>query len=324
MLRHALVCLSVLLITMNVLWDEPTEILADRYGAWGVYFLLFIVVIYVNMYLLVPQFLLQGKTQKYLLLLSLLMVFFLFSVGMLQDVVDDSSIPVRTPAWIGIISGFATFSLLIIGLTALQFFKYSISNQHKIRELEDATMRVELANLQNQVNPHFLFNMLNNANIMVEQDAQKSSEILSSLQALLKYQLDSGSDNSVNLKDDIAFLERYLELEKLRRDRFQYTIQAEGDSDVRIPPLLFIPFVENAVKHNPGNDGYVDIRFNIRGNCLYFECKNNKPTQPVVSEEGGIGLVNIRRRLDLLYGGGYRLELNDGVAEYIVNMEVEL
>jgi len=324
LLRHSLIFLAVTLITINILWDEPITLLTDRYWAWAVYFLLFLVVIYANMYGLVSGLLLQGKIKRYILLATLLMLFFILSVGTLQSIADHDSIPVRTPPLIGIVSGFATFLLFISGLTAIQFFRYRVENQQKISELENATMAVELANLQNQINPHFLFNMLNNATIMVEEDAQKSSDILLRLNDLLRYQVDKSSERWVSLEEDIVFLNDYLELEKLRRDRFSYTLYTEGNTAVKIPPLLFIPFVENAVKHNPENDARVQITIRCKANRLCFECKNNKARSPVVRKEGGIGLANIRRRLDLLFEGNYTLCLNDEKELYTVIMEINL
>ena len=324
LLRHALILLAITLITINILWDEPTAILTERYWAWAVYFLLFLVVIYANMYGLVPRLLLQGKIRRYTIFAVLLMLFFIVSVGTLQSLADNSSAPVRTPPLIGIASGFATFLLFISGLTAIQFFKYRVENQQKISELENATMAVELASLQNQINPHFLFNMLNNANILVEEDAQKSSDILLRLNDLLRYQVDKSSEKTVSLNEDIAFLKDYLELEKLRRDRFSYTLRSEDDTAVEIPPLLFIPFVENAVKHNPENDAHVEISFRNTANRLYFECKNNKARLPVIKKEGGIGLANIRRRLDLLFEENYTLHLLDEKELYTVIMEISL
>lgn len=323
-LRHLLIFLMVTLITINILWDEPTAILTDRYGAWTVYLPLFLVVIYANMYGLVPKLLLQGKTKKYVFTATALMVFFLVSVGTLQNIVDEDSIPLRTPPLVGILSGFSTFLLFITGLTALQFFKYSVKNQQKINQLEHATMEVELANLQSQINPHFLFNMLNNANIMAEEDVEKSSEILSNFNALLQYQVEKSSAKSVKLKDEIAFLNDYLGLEKLRRDRFSYTIASDISADLDVPPLLFVPFVENAVKHNPENDAFIEITFQKRDTALRFECRNNKPKAIVAQKEGGIGLVNIRQRLNLLFGEKYSLKLLNEKDVYTVIMDIEI
>jgi LytS/YehU family sensor histidine kinase len=312
---------------MNVFWDEPVRILPGRFTVWVLYYLLFNAIIYVNMYLLVPRLLLKGRTWLYLLLSFLLILGIMSGIAVLGSMMGENDSRVSTtpvPAVIAIASSFASLSLLIVGLTALQLLKYRTENEKKINDLENVTMKIELSNLQNQINPHFLFNMLNNANIMVSENADKSSYILYKLKTLLQYQVDEGSKETVKLKDDLEFIEDYLELEKMRRDRFTYTIQSEGNTDIAIPPLLFIPFIENAVKHNPENDSYVKIMFRITGSKLYFKCENPKAKLPHAKKEGGIGLVNIRKRLDLLFVKNYTLMLKDEEDVYIVKMELKI
>ena len=113
-------------------------------------------------------------------------------------------------------------------------------------------------------------------------------------------------------------------LEKMRRDRFSYEIHLEGDADIEIPPLLFIPFIENAVKHNPENDSYVEIMFRVTDNWLYFECKNPKVNLSYAKKEGGIGLGNVKRRLDLLFEENYSLDLQNEKDMYTVILEFSL
>lgn len=323
-LRHSLVLLAALLITVSILWDDPVSIRPDRFLAWGVYFSLFTTIIYINRYLLVPRLLLKKKTRLYLLLTSLLIVLLILSIGMLQNPPEDDAPLTRTPALIGITSGIAAFSLFIVGLTTLQLFKYRLENRQRIRELENATMAIELGNLQNQINPHFLFNMLNNANIVAGEDKEKSSHMLAKLNDLLRYQIENGTNQSVKLSEDIEFFGDYLELEKTRRDRFDYTICLEGNMDFEVPPLLFIPFIENAVKHNPENDSYVELVFRVADNKLYFSCKNPKIKSPQPNKGGGIGLANIKRRLELLFKGKYALDLRDEKDAYTAIMEIDL
>lgn len=323
-LRHLLIQVIVLLISINVFWDEPVRMLPGRLGAWMLYFLLIDTILYVNMYLLVPRLLIKGRARLYIALTSVFILLMVLGVGMLQDASGDDSAGIKAPVLIGISSGFFAFALFIAGLTSLQLLKYRMENARRISALENVTMEIELASLQNQINPHFLFNMLNNANILAEEDVEKTSMILSKLNDLLFYQVESGSKASVRLSDDIAFLNDYLGLEKIRRDRFTYNIDTEGDTGILIPPLLFIPFVENAVKHHPGNDSYVSIRFRITDRRLYFTCRNPKTRMHYENKEGGIGLQNIKRRLDLLFGENYRLDLNDGPDTYTAIMELSL
>lgn len=322
MVRHAAILGIVLLITVSILWDEPVAVIPGRLGAWVIYFSLFTAVTYTNMYLLVPRLLLKGKVSRYLTLTVSLIFFFIFSLGMLQSGGENPEAGSPAPALIGLVASIAAFSLFVLGLTALQLFKYQLENKQRISRLESATMAVELANLQHQINPHFLFNMLNNANIMAGEDVDRSADMLSKLNELLRYQVANGSKKSVNLRDDIAFFRDYLALEKIRRDRFDYTIKVEGNVDIDVPPLLFIPFIENAVKHNPENDSFVSIVFRADAHRLYFSCTNPKAGSPTVRKDGGIGLANVKRRLDLLFGEKYTLQLLDEKTDYTVIMEI--
>src|SRR5690606_5973671 len=136
----------------------------------------------------------------------------------------------------------------------------------------------------------------------------------------LSYQVEGGAKDTVKLDAEMTFLDDYLGLEKTRRDRFAYTIQVEGDHAIAVPPLLFIPFVENAVKHNPENDSRVDIRFQVADGQLHFECRNPKTRRALERRAGGIGLQNIRRRLELLFDRRFRLLLEDGEDTYTVKL----
>ena len=196
--------------------------------------------------------------------------------------------------------------------------------KEQVVEEQEDKRKYELQALQAQINPHFLFNMLNNANILAGEDTDKSSRLLGKLNSLLKYQINDSSKKSVSLRDDIDFLNDYLELEKTRRGKFNYTVKKEGDCDVQIPPLLFIPFVENAVKHNPESGSYVNLSFHIAKSRLHFECENPQPQLFHPKKTGGIGLSNVKRRLNLLFGVDYNLIQCDEKEKYTVRMEFKI
>lgn len=321
-MKHVAIQLIVALITVNILWDEPDAIQPGRLGAWLVYFLQIDLIICVNMYVLVPLLLIKHRIGWYVPALLALIIFSVMGIGMLQDSTMDNEENSQT--WLQALASFSAFGLFITGLTTGQLSLYRFENLRRIDELENVTMSIELANLQNQINPHFLFNMLNNANIMAGEDAGKSSHILLKLKDLVRYQVEAGGKKAVRLANEISFLRDYLELEKLRRDSFAFTIRAEGNMEADVPPLLFIPFVENAVKHNPESGSYVDIRFRREGGTLRFECRNPKTTQAFKAKGGGIGLANVKRRLDLLFGKDYSLSLPDRKDVYSVIMELKV
>ena len=152
--------------------------------------------------------------------------------------------------------------------------------------------------------------------------------VLSKLKDLLKYQLKDSTSETVYLADDIRFLTDYLNMEKIRRDNFDFIISTEGETaHITVPPLLFIPFVENAVKHNNDNRklSYVHLYFKTKEEQLIFICINSKPAeQKEKPVDGGIGLANISRRLQLLYDTDCSLQINETDITYTVNLRLKL
>jgi len=201
-------------------------------------------------------------------------------------------------------------------------------DNNRIHELEKATIQSELQQLKNQINPHFLFNMLNNANVLIRKDPAKASETLVGLSELLRYQLYESSRPKVLLASDIKELRDFLNLEKLRRDHFEFSIEVIGEVNaIFLPPLLFIPFVENATKHNldPERTSYIHIVFEIQNKDLLFSCINSKPAGGIEKpSRGGIGLNNSYRRLKLLYDDKYNLDIKDEKDTFTVNLKIPI
>jgi len=135
--------------------------------------------------------------------------------------------------------------------------------------------------------------------------------------------LNDSTKDEVSLTSEIHFLTDFLNLEKIRRDRFEYVISKEGDiSGVNVPPLLFITFVENAVKHNSDSENlsYVNLSFKVHNRKLEFICENSKPLAIVKNKDGGLGLRNIKRRLELLFPDRYNLDIIDEELKYTVKL----
>ena len=169
--------------------------------------------------------------------------------------------------------------------------------------------------------------MLNNANVLIKRNPEEASKVLFKLEDLLRYQINDSSRERVSLASDIRFLNDYLNLEKIRRDHFQFTVEQEGDIDsIWIQPLLFIPFVENAVKHSFDSEhpSSVHLSFKVEENRLEFRCENSTPVVAVSNKVGGIGLANIQRRLGLLYPDRYELEQIENENRYIVILCITL
>ena len=331
--RHILLQVAVLLITINVFWYEPLQVvsLLKRFGGCLVYFLSMNAVIYTNLYVLVPSFLLKNRLGGYVLaaIVTNLVVIFFLSVtqGMLFEVI----LPVRNPdgfaTFINTFSGILTMGFVTAGSAAISLFTHWLRHNLRIDQLESTTLQSELKFLTSQINPHFLFNMLNNANVLIKRNPEEASKVLFKLEDLLRYQINDSSRERVALASDIRFLNDYLNLEKIRRDHFQFTMEQEGDiGSIWIQPLLFIPFVENAVKHSFDSEhpSYVHLSFKVEENRLEFRCENTMPAVAVSNKVGGIGLANIQRRLGLLYPDRYELEQIENENRYMVTLCITL
>lgn len=309
-LRHLLliVFIGTVLFNSTSVIDNPIVI-----------FVYFIALFYVNMYVLVPKFLFRNRNIAYILsVISILLVVAI--CGYFFNPFNKEhglNIPLFS---------FLTV-LLLAASSSIKLFQKGMMDKQLIYELEQSKTYAELEQLKNQINPHFLFNMLNNANVLTKKDPDKASQVLMKLSDLLRYQLYDSARDTVLLTSDIHFLEDFLNLEKVRRDSFDFLISKEGDlSGVQIPPLLFISFVENAVKHNNDatNTSYVNLYFNVRNNELLFKCINSKPILKSTNHTGGLGLTNIKRRLELLFPASYSLKIVDNQDVYCVTLTIKL
>jgi hypothetical protein len=220
---------------------------------------------------------------------------------------------------------------LIIGIMmgcviGLMVFKKWLNDVQRMNDVERTNLKTELDQLKSQVNPHFLFNTLNNLHVLIKTDPEKATQVVLGLSDLLRYQLYDSSREKIIFTKDIAFLENVLALEKIRKDDFTYTIHTEGKTEgIAIPPFIFIPFVENAVKHGASSVGhsYLHLNFKITDSHLFFTAENSKP--PIKHKSvGGLGLKNIQRRLELLYPGTHTVTITEDAAKYIVNLTIPL
>jgi Histidine kinase len=308
--------------------DNPDEVIKGIENSTVAVYFLSLTLLYVNLLLLIPGLLLKNKYVLYFFSCILLAFinfvaeyfisrFFLESVSKYTTVVEFS------------LKGFIDSSfipLIFLGATAgHQVFKKWIVDTRLLTEMREAKIQEELTNLKNQINPHFLFNTLNNLNTLISTDAAKASAVVLGLSDVLRYQLYEANGDKVLLKKDIEILRQFLELEKIRRDNFQFGITVEGTvSGVMIPPFIFINFVENAIKHSADNKGfsYISLDFTVANGYLNFNCKNSKPAMAVIKNTGGLGLQNIKRRLELMYANTFALAITEEAKEFTINLKL--
>ena len=295
---------------------------------WIIYFIIVTGIICFNLKVLVSRFLIKGKLIKYFLSIIGCVFLTLTLIIVTQNlfyITTNGDIP-ESPV-ISMLGSLLSLGMIITSTSVYTLFQGWTEYSKKISELETSTKEAELQQLKSQINPHFLFNTINNANIKVEKEPQKSFEMITKLEELLRYQLTETTHDKVILKDDISFFNDYLELEGTRRNRFSYSIKADNDVyGLEVYPLLFISFVENAVKHSLAIKGeaIINLAFTKENNLLHFYCENTKPTVSVKHKSGGLGLKNVKRRLELLYDNDYTLEIKDLENSYIVNLYLKI
>lgn len=331
--RHILLVSALIIISLDMIINHPKGshdigvILLEA----SQYSIILIVSIYINIYIGIPYLLLRNRLFLYFLFVAIQTTLTLTIIAIIQMYMFDVKDVLQTITMLFMIvnvsSSIVVFCMIFAGVTTLILFKrWTISSQRN-DELKSATLQSELQYLKNQINPHFLFNVLNNANVLLKEKKGGASSMLYKLKDILHYQTHGSTKDEIILKSDIQFLNDYLNLEKARRDRFEFSIHTNGDiENVELPPFLFIPFVENAVKHSQDSElkSYIHIIFTADDDNLQFLCVNSKPEddEDTIRRVGGLGLRNIKRRLDLLYPECHNLLIKEEKTTYTVNLQL--
>ncbi len=263
-----------------------------------------IVVYLLNFYLFVPMLWFCHRRWLFVVTDTILIVF--SNSHMLFK--DFQTLPEGTLAGY---SSFLIFSLLV----NLMAIGIALSIRYMMRQSEKKQKEVEaeLAWLKNQINPHFLFNTLNNISSLTQIDADKAQDTVMQLSDLLRYAMYETNKPKVPLEGEVEFMRNYIELMKLRCNEmttvyFQFSIV---NCQLEVAPLLFISLIENAFEHgmNSNAPATIDISLTQKDSTLVFNCDNTNNPKPTKDRSGsGIGLENTRRRLNLLYQGRYQWE----------------
>ncbi len=200
------------------------------------------------------------------------------------------------------------------------------------QKLQRDKLEAELKFLKAQINPHFLFNTLNNLYSLTLKQSKRASQVVLKLSNMLNYMLYDGSQSTVALEKELEAVETYISLEKLRYGhRLDLHFEIEGSTaNKQIPPMLILPFVENSFKHGAGqqlNDAWINIHIKVEGSGFQLRVQNSLESGPEsqkTDERNGIGLSNVRRRLDLLYGEKYSLDINREQNYYEIMLSLDL
>lgn len=290
-----------------------------------------VTMVYTNLYVLVPTFLMKGKVLQYLIFSALFVAINDVATYLATwlDFTREGDITFVSHSQ----SAYYIINILFLGTAvSLKFFKTWMKNQQEIRQLERANLVTELDFLKTQINPHFLFNTLNNIYVLTRIDAARASKSLLMLSDLMRYQLYDCSKEQVALKDEVTYINNLLDLEKIRKSNADIDFKVNGKVNGQmLSPFIFVPFVENAVKHglNVATSPYIHIEMNVHNEekALDFVIENSKrqlPQNQPKDPNSGIGLVNVRRRLELLYPDKHELDIQNDETVFKVTLKLKL
>ena len=299
----------------------------------------FLIIFLINNYVLAPRLLFAEKPLPYFLLCMLLIV----AVVYLSDLMipmplpfdslppPDFPFPLKEHHHPFFHFGHAIIAFLVIGFNSgvKGLVRWS---QERVRQAdrESQYLQTELAFLKHQISPHFFMNTLNNIHSLVDIDTEKARDAIVKLSRMMRYLLYEADVQKVSLKKEIEFIESYIELMRLRYDQDTLTVETEYPAvteEIPVPSFLFLSFIENAFKHGVGLhiQSVIHIRFVHESGRLAFTVRNNKSgVAPAVNETSGIGLENVRKRLDLIFKDDYILEIRSDEKSYEIYLNIPL
>ncbi|MBC7903579.1 MAG: histidine kinase [Gemmatimonadaceae bacterium] len=291
------------------------------------------ILVYFTNYLLIPVFLNRKKYLVFAIVyLSSIIGLGIIKIAMIMHLLQPFfAIPLRVfdnfkaRAYDNIIP---LFLLVSTGAAAKMVQQYIIS-QKNLAAISREKTETELQYLRGQLNPHFLFNSLNAVYFLIDKTNAAARDTLLRFSDLLRYQLYDCSADKIDIAKELVFLSDYMHLHEIRLNQnYEVELKKEGDfSGLQITPLLLIPFVENAFKHvshHSDQKNFIRVAVRLTGKSLHFSVFNSKEESSVAFPGwGGIGLANVRRRLDLLYPEKYTLEIKNEEQLYAVTLVLQ-
>ncbi|WP_299311754.1 histidine kinase [uncultured Aquimarina sp.] len=251
----------------------------------------------------------------------------LFTPPRMPPVEEFRRLPRRPPSKFLITLLFLTISYVIA--TFIETFLFAQKKEEETIRSKNENLQTELKLLKSQINPHFLFNSLNNIYALSVMDSDKTQQSISYLSNMLRYVLYECERPLVPLEKEITYIENYIKLFSLKSSK-SYPIKTNfnvSDNNLMIAPMLFIPFIENAFKHSnieKNNGSYIHIRINVTSQNIVFQIENSIPKEKIQKDNvGGIGLENVKKRLSILYPESHQLEINESkeIFEIMLNIK---
>jgi len=305
--------------------------------------LTFILPIYINTFILIPQFFKQNTWLKYILLLVVLLIAakVLHTVFLLAPLMisDWASLDFSKEFGRWMFREFLSFDKFIFSQIpwivyisfAYRFIKDWFVNEQVKSQLVAEKSSMELALLKAQVSPHFLFNTLNNIYaVALEEQAITTAHNISQLGTLMRYSLHDSQADFLSLNKELNYLERYIELQRMRLNEDQqlnvnFDLKDREAESLRIAPMILMPFIENAFKYgiSTTSASHIDIHIRLKSRLLFMEVKNTVHRSDQF-QAGGLGLENVKNRLTLIYPNNHTLDYGRKDNQYQVNLELNL
>lgn len=213
--------------------------------------------------------------------------------------------------------------------TSYRLISDRMKEDEQLKEQENERLKSELSFLRSQISPHFMFNVLNSVVSLSRRKPEMVEPVVVKLSELMRYMIYETNDSIVPISKELVYLESYIDLQKIRfGDDIHIDFKHElGPKSSHIEPMLLIPFVENAFKHGVGfiENPTIEIELKDSATELYFRVANKKGTtiNEMKDESSGIGLANVKRRLELLYPTNHRLDVNDFGSEFIITLTIQ-
>jgi two-component system LytT family sensor kinase len=290
-----------------------------------------LLLVYFNIYVLMPRLLFTGKYWQYALALALSIT----TIAILNTFIHRLNVSLGSPYFsMGVdfalrkifARSFELFSLMSVA-TGVKMAKDWLLQLQYIREKEKQYLETELNFLKSQINPHFFFNTLNNLYSLTLKKSDLAPEVVLKLSDLMSYMLYESNTPKIALDKEIMYLRNYIDVEQLRfGQRLNVDFEVSGPTEqVSIPPMILILFVENSFKHGTRNIIHkidISISLKVAEGYLHFRVENPVGNDLTVSDQTGIGLKNAQRRLELLYGHQYTLDLAIDNNIYIASLKI--
>ncbi len=291
--------------------------------------------VYINLYLLIPRFLDKQHYLIYIFSLAVLFVLFygihIFTFDVLSEVLFPGYYLITFYDYLELLKYF----IIYIGLTTLfmlsKYWFELLESKKRLVESEKEKIQNELKALKAQVNPHFLFNSLNTIYSLALNNSKDTPSVILKLSNVLRYMIYESNERLVNFEKELEFILNYIELQKLRINNpglVNFHIDGEV-SDQQIAPLIFIVFIENAFKHGikgAVKNQYVRIKMVVDEKEINFFIENNRGFGDEIEDNKykGLGLENVKRRLELMYPNKHQLKIKSTDQAYIVTLKIKI